>query len=336
MAWASSHPEVASVAQTGLLTGGEKEGVTEISAAVNGMICGRVIVRNRTPQKDVVTVYVVDEIGGAPVQGAFVKVGEEGFKTTDAEGTALFGQPGDVHVMHDDFAWLSVFGVRQEVYVVSLSRKPQAGRAAGYNGSFDFDGTQTKLRSGLASFSISGQDALDGDFSSISGDIFATPINISSPGTVKQCLPAPSTLMGGCYYIKAPDLISAYNVKTAPVIGSAWGMEFGFSMGDITDWLKAISPFLGSRIDGGDDPLSSSVQRAAMNFLHNGSHLLAPVLLPKELEKIDVPIITCPDGKKTPQIESEDGKMADYDRFNRVDLKNKVAMRLSTVVDVGE
>jgi hypothetical protein len=214
--WASSVPSVATVDADGVLTG-VAAGKTEIRVRTgNGDFTNPITYTVLAPVTGSVNVYVYDESTGDPVEGAQVKVGAANFMATDANGVSGFdtaANDGTVHVMKDGYTWVSYLGSVNPGYIIFL-HKSSSDTAGGFRGKFDYSPIKKddQLHAGIAAMSISGESLFSMNMNSFFGEMLRTPMNISNPVTVKQCVPVPGGLTGGSNYLKVPDLIPEFRI----------------------------------------------------------------------------------------------------------------------------
>ncbi|MFA6033291.1 MAG: Ig-like domain-containing protein, partial [Myxococcota bacterium] len=332
--WTSSVPSVATVDAAGLLTG-VAAGKTVISAKVGSTDCSNTITFTvLAPVVGSVNVYVYNSATGAPIENAMVKVGAVDFKATDANGLAGF-LPGDdngtVHVAKNGFTWISYVGTAKGGYVVFLDQDTSGATKGGYKGKFDYSPIKKddQLHAGIAAMSVNGNNLYSLNVSTLIGEMIQTPINISSPATVKQCIALPGGLVAGSNYLKVPDLIPEFRILGDGGLKAAWGLGTVLNTGDITDLLKILSPIIsGGSIDIG------KILAAALPLVANFNHAVQSALNVNLIPTVTTPNITCPDGKVVPLVDS--ATMADYANFKSITLKLAAKMALSSVITVAD
>jgi len=332
--WTSSVPSVATVDAAGLLTG-VAAGKTVISAKVGSTDCANTITFT-VPAVVVgsVNVYVYNDATGVPIADAQVKVGSAAFKATDANGVAGFDiavNDGTVHVAKDGYTWMSYIGASKTGYVVFLSQDTSAATKGGFKGSFDYSPIKKddQLHAGIAAMSINGNNLYSLNVGTLIGEMIQTPINISSPATVKQCIALPGGLVAGSNYLKVPDLIPNFRILGDGGLKAAWGLGTVLNTGDITDLLKILSPIIsGGSIDIG------KILAAALPLIGNFNHAVQSALNVNLIPVVKTPNITCPDGSVKPLVDTE--FMADYANFKSITLKLAAKMALKSVITVAD
>lgn len=257
--WTSSSTTVATIAASGLATGGPAAGITQIRATVQSSI-GPVVsqpvnLTNLGPALSAgVRVTVVRQDNGASVMGATVQVGVGGVDTslvTDATGTASFPNlPAgsvDVTVVHPNFDWVTVLGSDATDVRIELPPLTRTDRAAGGRGTVDLSRVTT---SGALSLSLSGASLASPLLTSDPGQIFGgDTFNAQIPMIGNVPVPAGNTvaveIMGFPLTLK-----DTYYAKAQPGLRALWSfggkVDFGnagLGAGDLQNLLAALLPF---------------------------------------------------------------------------------------------
>jgi hypothetical protein len=316
--WTSSVAGVAAVdAGTGLLTGGETVGSSDISVTVTGFgdVTDSIAVYNPGAAADAtLRVHVRQTAGGEAIAGATVQVGENTL-TTDAQGVAVLEDaqtPYDVHVFATGFNPVSVLGLSALDIVVPLDPASRNTDIGGFVGEFDFSQVTSEgdVDLGLAGASLAG-NVIDLDLATLLGDGFMT--DISSPfGDFSVPVP------GGLVAIPNVSGVSggkeAYNVQARGGLRFAWGLA-----GRVT-LFEVIEQFGGGAGGGSTADLIAGVLPYFERFDHG--------LMPIDIEEL--PRIADAD-----DIDGDDDtteSIADYAAFPELSLAPSVTQRLRTQV----
>ncbi len=176
--WVSDNPAVVSVDQNGLLTGGETPGEARITASLSDCpaVSDTVTWRNFWGPPENIRVVVMDARSGEVIDGAVVFVEDQGPHFSQ-DGVVEFDglscpEGCTVHVFHEDYSSVSVFGLYVQDLLIPLSPVRDLSRAAGVVGVQDTSPIPDTLREnseiqvGLSGFGIKGS-LLDWSFDSL-------------------------------------------------------------------------------------------------------------------------------------------------------------------------
>jgi hypothetical protein len=348
--WTSSDSEVVAVdSTTGALVGGAAEGLAEISATTGALDCGKVSFANHLPlppDSGNVRVIVYDEETGQPVEGADVIIGSNPPAKTDAAGVvSLASAPGDVHVFHEGYTWVSVVGLNLADYVIHLPPRPDDTMAGGFRGHFDFSSIRDKgVQTGLAGTSVAAS-LLDFTPRSLFGELIQNPIWMdTSCGDIADhegAEPWPAPLEWRNENSCGPDPMPRYRVLGRAGFRTAWGFGHGLSSRDVQSLVR-IWTLLSTGILPSPPGMYLSIVRRVLDRF---SHAVVPIFEVEPIPKVVTPCIDrltgIPDfgvafpckalGKdEVPMVDSP--TMADYDHFPELILKLSTKKALKTTL----
>ncbi|MBI5525916.1 MAG: Ig-like domain-containing protein [Deltaproteobacteria bacterium] len=327
--WSTSDAsKVAVDAVTGEITGGAVYGTADIQAKAGSLDCGTAGFTNYLPaDPSKVRVLVYDASTGRPVEDASVVLGSGATARTDAAGMVEFSAvPGDVHVFHRAYSYLSVTGVMGTDLALHVTPLADPAMAGGFRGTFDFSGEKyDAMQVGCASTSLS-TGFLDADlYEVLFGEQISTHVVMTTqdgaPVDFDDWIMVPGGHVMKATQFGAPDLIPAYRVKGEPGFRAAWGIGGGMPSKDVTKLIQILAPFIG----GGEMPMGQTVAAWLT---------MAPTLghgVRSALDVVSIPKIPTPENDLgQPLVDSP--TMADYDRFPRLDLRPETRMALKTVL----
>ncbi|MCX7943540.1 MAG: hypothetical protein N2746_03425 [Deltaproteobacteria bacterium] len=330
--WTSSVPASVSVDENGVITGGESEGVSVISAKVGNIDCDNTLsVKNYLPtSNNNVRVIVLDQKTQKPIANATVVVGDKSPAVTDSSGKVeVTSEPADIHVFHADYTYVSVVGAKKSDYVVYLPPKPDLSKAGGFRGKFDF--SQLKYHSielGIAGCSVAG-DLLNFDFNTIVGEMLAENIVLTEPTSVNECIELPSGLVVTAKKYGINDLIPKnYRVACEAGFRSAWGLGGGLSDSEITALINLLSPI----ISGGDDLNIGQLLAAILPLFNKFSHGSASAIKVDPIPTIDTPKYT--EGPCKDKPVSDKPKIPDFDKFQQINMTLTMKLLLKSIFDM--
>ncbi len=329
--WTSSAPNSVAVDSNGIITGGDAEGVSNISAKVGTIDCDNPLnVKNLLPtDSGNVRVVVLDQKTQRPVADATVVIGDKPAVVTDATGLAQVASgPADIHIFHADYAYVSVIGANKSDYIVYLPPKQNIDKAGGFKGKFDF--SQLKYHSielGIAGCSVAG-DLLNFDLNTIVGEMLVEHIVLTQPTSVDECIALPSGLVVTAKKYGIDDLIPKnYRVACEEGLRSAWGLGGGLSDSEITSLINMLSPI----ISGGDDLNIGQLLASILPLFNKFSHGSASALKVEPIPTVPTPM---GDGKCKDKPISDKPKIPDFDNFPKVNMTLSMKLLLKSIFDM--
>jgi hypothetical protein len=346
IAWSSSNGAVASLLDDGTLTG-VSPGRVEVSAAAGATACRNTItftVLSLMPDASNVIVY--DGTTGAPVEGAQVKLGAAGFKTTGSDGVARFDRSqnnGELHVVKEGYGYVSYYGSVQSGYAVPLKKSADPAMKGGFRGKFDYSSFKKDyyMQGGFASVSANGERLFSFDPSVIFGENLSMPVQLPSfclgdlicqeVQEIKECMDLPGGYTAGNNFSKSPGLMDEFRLTSDSGLHAAWGFGSATGSSDMGQVLELLIPIYAKKFF---QPYSAGEYlRYVMNIndLHHG---VQSALVAGPIPVVKTPEIDCPDGKKSRLVGSE--TVADYASFNQITLKASARMGFRTVLTVPE
>lgn len=181
----TSDPNLAS-ASGDRVVGGNDAGTVEVIARLGAITCSAELESHGEVAEDDVRILVVDALSRLPIQGARVQVETGGaplLATTDGRGEAVFERaavpsPRTISVFHEDYTYVSIFGLTGSDHLVPLSPNPETPLAGGFSGAFEsalFE--PSRLNFGLAGASLPG-NLIDVDVSILVGPIERVEIDV--------------------------------------------------------------------------------------------------------------------------------------------------------------
>ncbi|NOZ85432.1 MAG: hypothetical protein GXP49_04050, partial [Deltaproteobacteria bacterium] len=309
--WSSSDTDVASIdEETGVATGGNKSGTTDIVAklACNDTVASdAVVLTNYSAVASADTrVLLFDSATGAPIEGATVKADDQE-QVTDATGAALFTglNASTVSVFKQGYPYLTAMNVTKNDLVFYTKPFPDPNKAGGVKGDFDFSKfiTKSEIEIGMAGLSIAG-DLTNLDFTSLIGEMIQTHIDLGA--IYNDNVPLPSGLHIG---FSGNTFKKGFEVEGEDGSRVLWG--FGGYL-PLQDLLDIVSPII--------DKCSNQCDYGAVI----GENL--PKLMPY-IYKFQHGILTGLDVKAIPKVADvndlngngkTDDMIADFDNFPTV------------------
>ena len=317
--WSSSESSVASIAEgTGIATGGDTAGTTQITALVTGfsdVVSDSVPLTNpgAAPATGM-RVTVTDAANGAAISGATVFVdGTE--ESTDSNGTALFPDataPFDVHVFHAAMNPVSVFGTSNTEVSLGLVPLSENTTIGGFTGGFDLSlvTSEGDVDLGLAGGSLAG-DIIDLDLTTLLGDGFLT--HLTSPfGNFDVPLPG-----GFVVVVRAAGVGGSKDQFQALAHGGlrfAWGMAGRVSLFDI----------IGQVSGGGGN--TSEIIAMILPYFESFEHGLLPLEVTEREYIVD-------EGDYDGDGDTDE-MIADYEEFSEIELKPGTTQRMRTEISL--
>jgi len=199
-AWSSSNTAVASISPSGLATGGNSTGTTNVTCTVVGgssTASPPVELRNyANVAADRLRAVVIDDRAGTPITNATVLF-QQGASTlgsavsTDGNGVAevtlptpATTTPVSVHVFQNRYTYVSVVGTSTNDLLVPLVPTPDNSKAGGFKGIIDLTSYPTPtsgliLEVGIAGASLPGT-FLDLDFNKLIGESIRVQVDLGS------------------------------------------------------------------------------------------------------------------------------------------------------------
>ncbi len=233
--WVSTATTVASIAQSGVATGGARAGTTDITASVT--VPGQGVVTSAPVRlvnigelaDGAVRVTAVSQGTGGVVAGASVEVFVGGVRigsaTTDASGIAQIsgvdaGAAVDVTVADTGHDWVSVIGSTAHDLVLTLPPITRSDRAGGLRGPIDLSSVRS---TGALGYSVSGASfpspLIGTDASALfGGELFRVPLPIGG-----QTIPVPSGSTVEFSFMGTPiNLKNTYYARARSGLRAAW------------------------------------------------------------------------------------------------------------------
>jgi hypothetical protein len=315
--WASSVPAVAAIgAETGLATGGDTPGSTDITAWVDGfgdVVSDPVRLHNPGETSASLRVAVVWADSGGAVEGVTVRVGETE-AVTDADGVVeLDGvtSPADVHLYGEAINPVSLLGLGTDDAVVPVHPVEGNTTMGGFTGELDFSlvSTEGDIDLGLAGSSLAG-DLIDLDLQTLLGDGFVT--DIQSPfGDFSVPLPG-----GFVVIVRAPGVSGS---KERFQVRGREGLRFAWGLGGRLSLFEVIAEFGGG---GSAAELIASI----LPYFERFEHGLRPIDIEEE------PLIVDTDDYDGDGDTAE--RIPDYESFPELEIAPNVAQTLRTEVEL--
>lgn len=287
--WASTSTQVATIAPSGVATGGVRAGTTDITASVNvpgqGLITSPPVrlVNIGALAADAVRVTVLSQSSSGVVVGAPVEVSVGGQRLgrvlTDASGIAVVrgvdaAAVVDVTVADSGHDWVSVVGATAHDLVITLPALTRPDRAGGLKGPIDLSGVSS---TGALGYSVTGASfpspLVGTDASALfGGELFRVRLPIGN-----QTVPVPSASTLSFDFMGTPiTLKDTYYARARSGLRAAW--SFGGKL-DIN--------LMGG---GGGNP--GDILGAALPYFQQFSHAVRPafrvVEIPTAADTTDV------------------------------------------------